>query len=647
VPGIYDVLYSKSGYFPFAWYDEGIVVNRTLNPITLPTTAPVVPDTVAGLLGPGRRFIVSNVVVPDSLTLTIQPGTELLFTGPYTLTINGSLHAVGTEQDSITFGRAFAIERSKWSGIRIDGADFASQLSYCHLEWGWAFNNDFVRQLGGGLYVNVSRHVLMTHSSIQHCVAQSFGGGICAWASDSLTISDCVIRVDSAGSGGGVFSLTTPIRLTNTSVDSNQVGGDGGGVYSNLANPDLHSTFTSCTILANRAGGSGGGVYASGTLQLTGCRVNGNSAFNGGGIYFANGSGVMASCTLRANTVGAGNGGGMRSDWNSSWVITDTRISANDAGMGGGLFLVGDCQCTITGSVVVGNSSSEIGGGGGLHLHSTLPINITTTRITGNSATANGGNGGGMAVYETPLSLTRCTVSSNSTAQGGGAGIYIWNSAPVINTTSVTFSTGSGIFFDNAAGSSVEYGDFFSNSFADFVFLNNDPAQGPPFIGQRLVTNPNGDSADVYLNIFEDPWFVDRPNRDYNLLPGSACIDAGDPALAHDPDGTVADIGSLPFDHLAAEPRGAELPQRFALNQNYPNPFNPTTEIRFDLATAAKVELCVFNTLGQKVATLMNESRPAGSYRVHWDGSGMASGVYLYRLQAGNFAETRKMVLMR
>jgi hypothetical protein len=151
----------------------------------------------------------------------------------------------------------------------------------------------------------------------------------------------------------------------------------------------------------------------------------------------------------------------------------------------------------------------------------------------------------------------------------------------------------------------------------------------------------------VYLNIFEDPLFVDRPNRDYNLLPGSACIDAGDPALPHDPDGTVADIGALPFNHLAADPRGAELPQRFALGQNYPNPFNPTTEIRFDLAAAAKVELSIFNTLGQRVATLINESRPAGSYRVSWDGSGAASGIYLYRLRAGDLVETRKMVLVR
>jgi hypothetical protein len=88
------------------------------------------------------------------------------------------------------------------------------------------------------------------------------------------------------------------------------------------------------------------------------------------------------------------------------------------------------------------------------------------------------------------------------------------------------------------------------------------------------------------------------------------------------------------------------LPTNLQLNV-YPNPFNPSTEIHFDLPENAHVELTIFNTLGQKVATLLDEARPAGSYRVQWDGSGMASGVYLYQLRAGNFTETKRMVLMK
>ncbi|HEY3295412.1 MAG TPA: right-handed parallel beta-helix repeat-containing protein [bacterium] len=89
------------------------------------------------------------------------------------------------------------------------------------------------------------------------------------------------------------------------------------------------------------------------------------------------------------------------------------------------------------------------------------------------------------------------------------------------------------------------------------------------------------------------------------------------------------------------------VPTRYGLFQNYPNPFNPQTEIRFDLPEAVQVELKVYNSLGQLVSTLVNESRPAGSYTVTWDGRHLASGMYLCQIKAGNFTATKKMLLMK
>jgi len=79
----------------------------------------------------------------------------------------------------------------------------------------------------------------------------------------------------------------------------------------------------------------------------------------------------------------------------------------------------------------------------------------------------------------------------------------------------------------------------------------------------------------------------------------------------------------------------------------YPNPFNPTTIISWQLAVGSLVRLEVFDVVGQKVATLVNERQPAGSYSLEFDASDLASGVYLYRLQASNYVETRKMMLMK
>ena len=85
----------------------------------------------------------------------------------------------------------------------------------------------------------------------------------------------------------------------------------------------------------------------------------------------------------------------------------------------------------------------------------------------------------------------------------------------------------------------------------------------------------------------------------------------------------------------------------FLLYQNYPNPFNPSTTIEFDLHKTAEISLKVFNILGEEVATLLSTSLHSGSYSVKWDASNFASGVYLYRLQAGAYIEARKMLFIR
>ena len=92
-------------------------------------------------------------------------------------------------------------------------------------------------------------------------------------------------------------------------------------------------------------------------------------------------------------------------------------------------------------------------------------------------------------------------------------------------------------------------------------------------------------------------------------------------------------------------------PQGFALGQNYPNPFNPSTLIPYQLPTAARVRLEVFNVLGQRVATLVDAARPAGFHAVAWDatnaaGQAVAAGVYMYRLTSGGEQHTRRMVLI-
>ncbi len=88
-------------------------------------------------------------------------------------------------------------------------------------------------------------------------------------------------------------------------------------------------------------------------------------------------------------------------------------------------------------------------------------------------------------------------------------------------------------------------------------------------------------------------------------------------------------------------------PKEFVLYQNYPNPFNPKTVISYQLPVNGNVTLKVYDVLGNEVATLVNEEKQAGVYEVEFDGSSLASGMYLYKLQAGTFVQLKKMILIK
>jgi hypothetical protein len=85
----------------------------------------------------------------------------------------------------------------------------------------------------------------------------------------------------------------------------------------------------------------------------------------------------------------------------------------------------------------------------------------------------------------------------------------------------------------------------------------------------------------------------------------------------------------------------------FELEQNYPNPFNPSTKIKFNIPFTEKVRIEVFNTVGNKVATLLNDIKEAGSHELQFEADNLASGVYFYKISVGNLIQTKKMLLIR
>ncbi len=97
----------------------------------------------------------------------------------------------------------------------------------------------------------------------------------------------------------------------------------------------------------------------------------------------------------------------------------------------------------------------------------------------------------------------------------------------------------------------------------------------------------------------------------------------------------------------AVKDKSPQVVKEFSLSQNYPNPFNPSTVIKYSVPKAQLVTLNIYNILGQKVASLVNEQKNPGNYEVTFDASKLASGVYLYKLASGNFVQIKKMMLLK
>ena len=95
------------------------------------------------------------------------------------------------------------------------------------------------------------------------------------------------------------------------------------------------------------------------------------------------------------------------------------------------------------------------------------------------------------------------------------------------------------------------------------------------------------------------------------------------------------------------EPLDLQIPNKYVLMQNYPNPFNPVTHIRFGLPKASLVRMELYNILGQRVTLLVDARKPAGYHVIDFNGNQLASGIYLYRIQAGEYVDVKKMVLIK
>jgi hypothetical protein len=286
------------------------------------------------------------------------------------------------------------------------------------------------------------------------------------------------------------------------------------------------------------------------------------------------------------------------------------------------------------------------------------------------------GKGGGVNIWKSSVSLFNNVISFNRSKYGGGIYLYdVFNKLQesvyptFINNTVVSNLAkfvGGGLFV-------LESEAVFLNGIVWDNAAPKDP--GVSKTGSRFDVRYSDiqDGQDANGNISADPLFV---NSSFELSDRSPCIGAGideisirgmfyrcpdcclDGNARPSPPDSRSDMGAV--ENLLGEMTGIQysneyVPKEFALQQNYPNPFNPTTTIAFSVPTTTHVKLSIYNALGQQVGTLISEDLVAGNYTATWDASQFASGVYYYKIEAGNpsagsghrFMQVKKLLLVK
>lgn len=436
---------------------------------------------------------------------------------------------------------------------------------------------------------------------------------------------------------------------------------------------ETDSIFFTCDTLTNPDRWHGiRFIYANPSCHISYCRLESGKATgswpdpdaNGGAIYCYYSSPTISHNTISGNSAEYG-GGGIYCEPGSRSMISNNTITGNSAKYSGGGIYCSDSRPTISNNTISRNSAESRGGGGIYCEYGSNPM-ISNNTITENSAEHRGG--GIYCYYLSSPSISNNSISGNSVVLEGGGIHCNYYSSPTINNNSISDNSATGEY---GMGGGIYCYYYSSPTITNTILWGDTAANGPEIYVES--GNPTVTYCDVQGgwpgqgNIDIDPLFRDPENGDFHLMAdycgdpdNSPCIDVGHPDSLdvqldcfHGLGTDRADMGAY-GGRNSGWPTGIEdgedglfIPKQFLLRQNYPNPFNATTVIEYQLPARNYVKMEICNILGQRVITLVDERQQAGYRSIIWNASKLSSGLYFYKLTAGDFTETRRMMLVK
>ncbi len=461
-----------------------------------------------------------------------------------------------------------------------------------------------VQGLGRGIFVELVSDVRIENLQVRNAFAEVYGGGI------------LLRQVDNT------------VEMSDLKIQANT---DGGIICINSAGPIMRRIE-----FLNNGAKQGGGLAIEETsdAQCYDSNFYGNYSPSGGAIIIrADSNAIIDGCTFSGNYTDAafGNGGAI-AIISASPTLSNLDIQSNDTqGYGGGVAFMSGSGGSLTNSVIANNTASYIYGlGGGIHTDGSNPT-FEFLQIFGNDASGVWAEGGGINVNYGPAPTIRnCTIVDNHVGDNGmGGGItFQWSGDAIVEKCIIAQNEGLGLYC-NSASPSISCSDVWGNTGSDAlcgVDLGDNFALDPQFcvpIGFREVAP-------------------------LAIASSSPCMPGNHPNGAEACDGEV--IGAdqngcgTSVDGLA--------PGLARLVGNAPNPFNPKTTIFFVLDEPGIASIRIYDIAGRGLATILTDDLAAGRHQVEWDGRGdggevMASGVYLYTLDALGETHSRRMILVK